>query len=125
MMRRLRQPATDLPFSAEATNPLFVQAACVCTELVAHKTGLLPYRIEVTSDDDVGRAHDRGLEAGAALSMDLGKHPNDRMLSFYMKTPSGFDVEIGAGGVKVDDATWRVRTYDHASLWGHKRPAPR
>jgi 2,3-dihydroxybiphenyl 1,2-dioxygenase len=83
------------------------------------------FMLEVVSDDDVGRARDRGVEAGAALSMDLGKHPNDRMLSFYMKTPSGFDVEIGAGGVKVDDTTWRVRTYDHASLWGHKRPAPR
>ena len=83
------------------------------------------FMLEVVSDDDVGRARDRGLEAGAALSMDLGKHPNDRMLSFYMKTPSGFDVEIGAGAVKIDDTTWRVRTYDHPSLWGHKRPAPR
>jgi biphenyl-2,3-diol 1,2-dioxygenase len=78
------------------------------------------FMLEVQSQDDVGRAHDRCLEAGVPLSMDLGKHPNDQMYSFYAKTPSGFDVEIGHGGVKVDDASWAVRTYDHVSLWGHK-----
>jgi 2,3-dihydroxybiphenyl 1,2-dioxygenase len=78
------------------------------------------FMLEVQSQDDVGRAHDRCLEAGVPLSMDLGRHPNDQMYSFYAKTPSGFDVEFGCGGVKVDDATWSVRTYDHISLWGHK-----
>lgn len=78
------------------------------------------FMLEVQSQDDVGRAHDRCVEAGVPLSMDLGKHPNDHMVSFYAKTPSGFDVEIGHGGVKVDDASWSVRTYDHVSLWGHK-----
>jgi 2,3-dihydroxybiphenyl 1,2-dioxygenase len=78
------------------------------------------FMLEVQSQDDVGRAHDRMLEAGVTLSMDLGRHPNDHMYSFYAKTPSGFDVEFGHGGVKVDDATWAVRTYDHVSTWGHK-----
>jgi 2,3-dihydroxybiphenyl 1,2-dioxygenase len=81
------------------------------------------FMLEVGSEDDVGRARDRALEAGVTLAMDLGKHPNDRMFSFYAKTPSGFDVEVGSGGVKVDDATWSVRTYDHISTWGHKPPA--
>jgi 2,3-dihydroxybiphenyl 1,2-dioxygenase len=81
------------------------------------------FMLEVQSQDDVGRAHDRCLEAGVPFSMDLGKHPNDQMYSFYAKTPSGFDVEVGYGGVKVDDATWSVRTYDHVSVWGHKPPA--
>lgn len=81
------------------------------------------FMLEVRSQDDVGRARDRALAAGVPLSMDLGKHPNDQMFSFYAKTPSGFDVELGYGGVKVDDATWSVRTYDHVSVWGHKPPA--
>jgi len=82
------------------------------------------FMLEVESLDDVGRAHDRCLGAGMAFSMDMGRHPNDGMTSFYVKTPSGFDVEFGCGGVKVDDATWTVRTYDHISTWGHKpRPA--
>lgn len=82
------------------------------------------FMLEVQSQDDVGRAHDRMLDAGVTLSMDLGKHPNDGMYSFYAKTPSGFDVEFGWGGVKVDDATWAVRTYDHISTWGHKPLKP-
>jgi 2,3-dihydroxybiphenyl 1,2-dioxygenase len=94
---------------------------------IAFASAPLPRRIhhfmlEVGSEDDVGRARDRALAAGVPLAMDLGKHPNDRMFSFYAKTPSGFDVEIGSGGVKVDDATWSVRTYDHMSLWGHRPP---
>jgi biphenyl-2,3-diol 1,2-dioxygenase len=78
------------------------------------------FMLEVSSLDDVGRARDRCVEADVPLSMDLGRHPNDRMLSFYAKTPSGFEVEIGHGGVKVDDATWSVHTYDHVSVWGHR-----
>lgn len=81
------------------------------------------FMLEVRSPDDVGRAHDRALEAGVPLEMDLGKHPNDGMFSFYARTPSGFAVEIGSGGLKVDDATWSERTYDHVSVWGHKPPA--
>ena len=37
-------------------------------------------------------------------------------------TPSGFEIEYGAGGREVDDATWQVETYDATSLWGHKPP---
>ncbi|HXK22101.1 MAG TPA: VOC family protein [Myxococcota bacterium] len=81
------------------------------------------FMLEVRDVDDVGRARDRALAAGVPLTMDLGRHPNDRMLSFYAKTPSGFAVEVGHGGIKVDDATWSVRTYDHVSVWGHQAPA--
>jgi 2,3-dihydroxybiphenyl 1,2-dioxygenase len=81
------------------------------------------FMLEVRDVDDVGRARDRALAAGVPLSMDLGRHPNDHMLSFYAKTPSGFAVEVGQGGVQVDDATWSVRTYDHVSVWGHQAPS--
>ena len=50
----------------------------------------------------------------------MKQHPNDQMLSFYARTPSGFAVEVGWGGRKVDDATWQVRTYDRTSTWGHR-----
>ena len=55
--------------------------------------------------------------------MDLGRHPNDLMTSFYVRTPSGFDLEYGAGGVTVDDAAWETETYDALSIWGHALPA--
>jgi len=78
------------------------------------------FMLEVNSQDDVGRAYDRMIEAGESFAMDLGKHPNDHMVSFYAVTPSGFAVEVGHGGVKVDDDDWSVRTYDAVSVWGHK-----
>ena len=38
-----------------------------------------------------------------------------------MRTPSGFAVEVGHGGVKIDDATWDAeREYGGVSLWGHR-----
>ena len=76
--------------------------------------------LEVASLDDVGFALDRCQAAGVPLSTTLGKHTNDRMVSFYVKTPSGFDVEYGWGGIAVDDETWKVGFYDRTSIWGHK-----
>ena len=37
------------------------------------------------------------------MSATLGRHMNDQMLSFYMRTPGGFDVEFGCEGLEVDD----------------------
>lgn len=78
--------------------------------------------VQVASLDDVGLARDRCVNAGFALEMDLGRHPNDKMFSFYAVTPSGFAVEFGWGAVVVDDATWSVRSYDVLSEWGHHHP---
>ena len=78
---------------------------------------------ELTDPDDVGRAHDRVRDAGIPLAMDYGKHPNDLMTSFYVRTPSGFELEYGSGGVVIDDATWQITSYDATSLWGHRPPA--
>ena len=50
----------------------------------------------------------------------LGRHTNDHMTSFYMKTPSGFDVEYGWGAREVDDATWQVQRHEKGSIWGHR-----
>jgi hypothetical protein len=44
------------------------------------------------------------------------------MFSFYARTPSGFDVEFGWGGVQIDDDRWRVVSYTRGSEWGHRRP---
>lgn len=74
---------------------------------------------------DVGLAYDRFVEAGVPIFAGIGQHPNDRMVSFYAQTPSGFGIEYGWGAVVVDDETWTVATYSQPSLWGHKPlPAP-
>ena len=41
------------------------------------------------------------------------------MLSFYMRSPAGFEVEIGCGGRLVDDATWVVNQSAGGDVWGH------
>jgi biphenyl-2,3-diol 1,2-dioxygenase len=85
----------------------------------AHKC-IHHFMIEVNSVDEVGFARDRCLAMGQAVQMDIGQHPNDKMISFYGQTPSGFFVEFGWGGAKVDPATWQVVTYDKLSEWGHR-----
>ena len=80
--------------------------------------------IEVADMGDVGAAYDRALDRGVPIEMTLGMHPNDKMFSFYVTTPSGFAVELGWGGLVVDDATWKVRSFDRLSEWGHRRAPP-
>ncbi|VTZ27587.1 3-methylcatechol 2,3-dioxygenase [Methylocella tundrae] len=79
------------------------------------------FMVQYQSMDDVGMAFDRAQRAGVPLVLDLGHHPNDRMFSFYVKTPSGFAIEIGSGGIVVDDDTWKIVNYSELSDWGHKR----
>src|SRR5205807_222696 len=49
----------------------------------------------------------------------LGRHPNDRMVSFYVRSPSGFEIEYGWGALEVGE-DWTVTQYDAVSVWGHK-----
>jgi 3,4-dihydroxy-9,10-secoandrosta-1,3,5(10)-triene-9,17-dione 4,5-dioxygenase len=82
-------------------------------------TGIVHLMIEVEGSDDVGLCHDRALRRKVPMSATLGRHVNDLMLSFYMKTPGGFDIEFGCEGRQVDDETWIARESTAVSLWGH------
>ena len=73
--------------------------------------------------EDVGKAYDRAIQAGVPIMQTLGRHPNDRMLSFYALTPSKFQFEFGWGGRLVDDTDWTSTTHDRISDWGHHPPA--
>lgn len=83
-------------------------------------SGLQHIMIEVGSLDDVGYAYDRCQDAGMPLTTNIGKHTNDHMVSFYVKTPSGFDIEYGCGGRHIDDQRWTVTRLTKPSLWGHR-----
>ena len=87
--------------------------------------GLVHLMIEAASLDDVGRALDRCARRGAPVSATLGRHANDLMVSFYVRTPGGFDIEYGTDGRLVDDATWISRETTAVSLWGHSFARPR
>lgn len=75
--------------------------------------------VEVENMTEVGRAHDRCEAHGVTLSATLGQHLNDKMTSFYMKTPSGFDLEYGCGGLQIDRDNHTVFEFNRVSIWGH------
>jgi 2,3-dihydroxybiphenyl 1,2-dioxygenase len=84
--------------------------------------GVQHLMVELTGVDDVGLRLDRAHIAGVPITKQLGRHANDRVVSFYVPTPAGFELEIGSGGLRVDEATWQVTEFRSASVWGHRRP---
>ena len=77
------------------------------------------FMLETESINDVGLALDIMQESGLELGR-LGRHTNDLMISFYVVSPSGFNVEYGWGGRTIDDEdTWTVQNYRATSIWGH------
>lgn len=69
--------------------------------------------------DDVGFAVDRAKRLGVPITMSLGRHSNDEMVSVYFETPSGFEFEYG-WGARVIDPDWTVVRHDTTSKWGHE-----
>lgn len=85
---------------------------------------LVHVMLETLEQDEVGRALQRCEEDGTHISMSLGRHSNDQMLSFYALSPSGFDVEYGWGGLEIDEASWKVTVLDRTSVYGHEFRRP-
>lgn len=81
--------------------------------------GLHHLMVQVEDLDDVGLAYDMCRQRGMPITMTLGRHVNDRMVSFYVRTPSGFEIEYGWGAREVG-ASWTVARYDQPSVWGHE-----
>ena len=84
-----------------------------------HPAGLSHLMLEVADLDEVGFALDRCQRAGVQLSATLGRHTNDEMVSFYLKSPSGFDVEYGFGGLRLDTGDVSTSEITAVSHWGH------
>ncbi|MEV0975144.1 VOC family protein [Microtetraspora glauca] len=81
--------------------------------------GMHHFMVELGTLDDVGHSYDRCLAGAAPVAASLGRHSNDGVVSFYAATPSGFTVEIGWGGLLVDDQSWRPARLTGPSAWGH------
>jgi biphenyl-2,3-diol 1,2-dioxygenase len=79
--------------------------------------------VETNDRDDVGHAYDRAVAAGSPLPNGLGRHDNDRMFSFYVASPAGFQVEVGHGARRIVEPWTDDRRYDRISAWGH-HPVP-
>jgi len=83
--------------------------------------GLHHLMLQVEAIDDVGVAHDLCVDRGIPLAMTLGRHTNDRMFSFYVRSPSGFEIEYGWGADTIDDDNQWVATHMVSpSIWGHR-----
>ncbi len=89
----------------------------------APEAALYHFMLEARTLDDVGFTLERHHQTGTPISMGLGKHTNDQMVSFYSRSPSGFDVEFGYDGLLVNEATWTVTQITEPSFWGHRPPA--
>lgn len=84
-----------------------------------HPAGLVHLMLEVATLDEVGFALDRCHRSKVPLSATLGRHTNDQMVSFYMKSPSGFDIEYGFGGLRLDVGNVSTSEITSVSDWGH------
>jgi 2,3-dihydroxyethylbenzene 1,2-dioxygenase len=71
--------------------------------------------IEVTEIDDVGMTYDIVKKRNIPIAVELGKHSNDQMLSFYTVNPSGWLFEYGSGGRR---SSYQSEYYT-ADVWGH------
>jgi 2,3-dihydroxybiphenyl 1,2-dioxygenase len=84
----------------------------------AETTSIHHLEFEHGSIDDVGRTYDRAKTNGAPISIGLGRHMNDKAISFYVQNPSGFHLEIGCGGIDVGD-DWIPHDFGVPDVWGH------
>lgn len=82
--------------------------------------GCIHLMLEVSTVDEVGECLDRVVDREIPITSTLGRHTNDRMLSFYMMTPAGFPLEYGCDGMQMDWENYTPTTTTTPSLWGHK-----
>lgn len=74
----------------------------------------------VQSRHDLFAAFERLRGLGYEMAHEIGQHPNDREISFYAVSPSGFEVELGWDALTVDESRWNAAHYDAISIWGHR-----
>jgi 2,3-dihydroxybiphenyl 1,2-dioxygenase len=82
--------------------------------------GCIHFMVELDSLDAVGMALDRLYKRKFPLSSTLGRHTNDNMVSFYVGTPGGFDIEIGWDGLRIKEDGYTAENITADSIWGHR-----
>ena len=77
--------------------------------------------LEVDNIDDVLLTQEKVKASDYPIAIDLGKHANDHMISFYFATPSGWLIEVGtAGRPATHQSEYYVQdTYGHTFIGGH------
>jgi Glyoxalase/Bleomycin resistance protein/Dioxygenase superfamily len=62
------------------------------------------FMLQLQSLDDVGATYDLCQAQEVPIVVKLEKHTNDHMMSLYLRTPSGFNVEYAWGAREIDDS---------------------
>jgi len=92
----------------------------LCPAGTLRDPGLVHLMVEVDTLDAVGQALDRVHRDGFQLSSTLGRHTNDKMVSFYVRAPGDWDIEFGTAGMRVDETFYTAEEITADSYWGHQ-----
>ncbi len=92
----------------------------ICPAMHQRDPGVVHIMVEVDTLDAVGQALDRINAEGIQLSSTLGRHTNDKMVSFYVRTPGDWDIEFGTEGMRVDETYYTAEEITADSYWGHQ-----
>ncbi|WP_409431282.1 VOC family protein [Mycobacterium sp. SMC-16] len=87
------------------------------------RTRVQHLNIQVAELDDLTDSYQRVRALGFDMALGVGQHTNDRELSYYAVTPSGFEWEVGWNPLVVDESTWKPTTHQGISIWGHEMQA--
>ncbi|MFJ8208238.1 VOC family protein [Streptomyces sp. NPDC096033] len=83
------------------------------------RTRIQHLNIQSTTLDDLAHSYQRVHELGFHMALSVGQHTNDKELSYYARTPSGFEWEVGWNPLVIDENTWQPSTHQGISIWGH------
>ncbi len=91
----------------------------LCPAPPTEAPGLVHLMTEVDTLDAVGQALDRVNKQKFSISSTLGRHTNDKMISFYVRAPGGWDLEFGTEGMLVDERHYTSEEITADAYWGH------
>ncbi|MFE3056877.1 VOC family protein [Nocardia sp. NPDC059239] len=86
------------------------------------RTRVQHINIQSLTLDDMLASFQRVKDLGFRMAWSVGQHTNDRQLSYYSVTPSGFELEVGWNPIVIGpelESTWEPTTYQGISIWGH------
>ena len=119
-----RISGVNFKFTFLRVNPRHHSIAVAATKGISldpFSTKIQHFEMQVSTLDDVGEAYRRCRKLGVKIAMAVGQHPNDRDVSFYAVSPSGFYFEVGWRSAGDEDIeSWPQVTHEGISLWGHK-----
>jgi Glyoxalase/Bleomycin resistance protein/Dioxygenase superfamily len=83
------------------------------------RTRVQHVNVQVATLDEMVASYQRVKQLGFDMALSVGQHTNDKELSYYAVTPSGFEWEVGWNPIVVDESTWKPTTHQGISIWGH------